>query len=74
MGNRWVRALVKTLIVLLIVHVVLLLLGFLFGTRIGWFGLPMIWPHWHSAWESILAIIAGVILYGCIYVWFTEEA
>lgn len=68
MRNLWVNALVKTLIFLVIIHVVLLLLGNFFRTDIGIFNLPMLWAHWSDNWvDAIIGLIATGIIYLIIY-------
>lgn len=67
MRNRWVEALVYTLITLGVVHVLLLIIGILFGNQIGWFGLRMVWAHWENTISGWIAVALGVVLYFVIY-------
>lgn len=71
MRNRWVDALVITLVALLVSHVLMLVLGAIWGTQIGWFGFEMIWPHWETVGRGILAAIVLIVGYFCIYAWCT---
>jgi protein-S-isoprenylcysteine O-methyltransferase Ste14 len=74
MNHRWLNALVKTIILLVVFHVVVVVLGVFFGTNINIFGLRLFWPHWTSNWMNvIIAIIGGVIIYFSIYGLFTKE-
>lgn len=73
MGNRWMDALVKTLITLVVVHVLLLVLGMIFGNRIGWFGLRMLWPHWQGTVSAWISIGLAVLVYFGIYALCTDK-
>ncbi len=68
MRSRWVTALIRTLIFLVVAHVVFLILGPIFNADIGMFRLPMIWAHWTDSWIDIcIGLIASVIVYLIIY-------
>lgn len=68
MINLWLDALIKTLIFLVIIHVVLLLLGSFIRTDIGIFNLPMLWAHWSDNWiDAVIGLIATGIIYLIIY-------
>lgn len=73
MKNRWVNALVKTVIFLVIVHIIFLILGFFFKTDIGIFNLPMVWAHWSDNYrDATIGVIAAVVVYFIIYFFFTK--
>ncbi len=68
MENRWVNALVKTLIFLAIAHVILLILGLFIRTDVGVFGIPMIWAHWSDGWiTATIGLVATAITYAIAY-------
>ncbi len=72
MRNRWVNALIKTLILLIAVHVVLLIIGYFTGPDRGVFNLPMIWAHWSDGYlDATTGIISTIVLYFIIYILFT---
>lgn len=72
MRNRWLDALIKTLIFLVIAHIVFLFLGYFIRTDIGIFNFPMIWAHWSDNWATrIIGLIAAVIIYFVVYSKFT---
>ncbi len=74
MRSKWVNALIRTIVVLVIAHVVLLFLGYFFKADVGWFGMPMIWAHWSDNWmDSILGLALGVAVYLAIYFFFTPD-
>lgn len=73
MGNRLVSALLKTLVVLGIVHIIMLIIGLIWGNNYGWFGLRMVWPHWHTSMGITTGIVGSLILYIIIYLFFTGE-
>ena len=73
MENRWGNALIKTLIVVVILHVIMLIAGWLWGTELGWFGIPMIWAHWHSWGDILLSVVVLVGLYFGIYFLGTDK-
>ena len=72
MRNRWINALVKTLVTVVVLHVIFLIGGWLFGNEIGWFNMSMIWAHWHQASDITLGLIGVVLLYCGIYAWGTD--
>lgn len=73
-NNRWLNALVKTIILLVVFHVVIVVSGLFFATNVNIFGLRVFWPHWTSNWiNAIIAIIGGVIIYFGIYGLFTGK-
>ncbi|NLG03032.1 MAG: hypothetical protein GX567_04245 [Clostridia bacterium] len=73
MRNRWLSALIKTLIVLLVAHIIFLLFGFFIRTDIGIFNLPMVWAHWTDNWRDVwFGLIGTAILYFVIYGLFTK--
>ena len=73
-NHRWLSALMKTIILLVVFHVVVVGFGLLFGTRVNIFGLRMFWPHWTSNWmNATIAVIGGVIIYFGIYSFFTDK-
>lgn len=73
MRNRWLSALVKTLVVLLVAHIIFLLFGYFIRTDIGIFGFPMIWAHWTDNWRDLwIGLIASVVVYFVIYSLFTR--
>ncbi|NLD20591.1 MAG: hypothetical protein GX663_10195 [Clostridiales bacterium] len=74
MENRWMNAFVKTIITIVVLHILFLILGLYAGSGIGWFGWPMIWPHWHGGLNATLAIIAGIVLYFAIYAFWSGRA
>lgn len=67
MKNRWINALVKTLVTIVVIHAIMLVLGVVFGTQIGWFNIPMIWAHWHTNGNITTGIVGLIILYFGIY-------
>ena len=69
MSNRWINALVKFIIVIVIAHVVVLLFGFFGGS-----GYSMLWPHLNSWGSAIISVIAAVALYFIIYAWFHGQS
>ena len=72
MKNRWLRALIRTVVFLAAAHVVFLILGFLFGKQIGIFHWPMVWAHWSDgAFTSTTGIVSAVVLYFIVYSFFT---
>lgn len=73
MKSRWGQACIYTLVTLGVAHVLLLILGLLFGKQIGWFGLKMIWAHWEGTVSAWIAVGIGVILYFCIYAFCTKD-
>lgn len=74
MEKRWVNALVKTIIFLVIVHVIFLGLGYFFKTDVGIFNLYMVWAHWSDGWiNATIGIAATIITYFVIYFCFTHD-
>lgn len=72
MNIRWVNALVKTIIVLVIGHIIFLGLGYVFPLDIGIFHLPMLWAHWTDSYtELIIGLILTIPLYLIIYFFFS---
>ena len=63
MSNRWVNALVKTIVLLVIVHVIVWIVSL--------FGVGMLWAHWTSIWGAIITIVCTIIAYFVIYAYFT---
>ena len=64
MSNKWVNALVKTLIFLVVVHLIVWVISLFIGGA-------MIWPHLTSLWGILIGIVGAVISYFVIYAWFT---
>lgn len=73
MGNRWISALIKTIITLVIVHIILLIVGWLWGNQIGWFDWTYVWAHWHTFTEICIAVVALLGLYFGIYAFCTKD-
>lgn len=74
MRNRWVNALIKTALFLIIAHIILMFLGFFIRTDIGIFNLPMIWAHWSDNWlDATIGMVLTVIVYFIIYAFFTND-
>lgn len=72
MENRWLNALIKTAILLVIAHIIFLLLGFLIPADIGMLNLPMVWAHWTDSYLDLaIGLVATVIVYLVIYYFFT---
>ena len=72
--NRWIDALIKTLIFLVVFHVLLLISGWFFGPNIVLFGLSLFWPHLTSGWINlILSIVITIVLYLIVYNFFTVK-
>lgn len=67
MNNRWINALVKTIITVVVIHAIMLVLGAMFGNQIGWFDYPMVWAHWHSSGDISIGIVCLLVLYFGIY-------
>lgn len=74
MQNRWLNALFKTFLVLIVAHVLLLILGLFWGGVQSMLGLPVFWAHWSGGiGSSFLAVILLVLLYFVIYAFFTNS-
>lgn len=74
MKNRWLVALIYTLIFLIVSHIVFFLIGFITKNDIGIFNLPMVWAHWSdSVVEAIIGLILSVAVYFIIYACFTRN-
>ena len=63
-----------TIITLIVVHIILLILGAFIGTNTGFWGLSMLWPHWHSLGKAIVSIIATIILFFIIYLFVNSKS
>lgn len=75
MKNRWISALIKTVVFLIAAHIILMFLGYFIQTDIGIFNLPMIWAHWSDNWlEATIGMILTVIVYFIVYAFFTNGA
>ena len=75
MRSRWGSALIKTILFLIIAHIILMFLGYFIRTDIGIFNLSMIWAHWSDNWvEATIGLILTVIVYFIIYAFFTNSA
>lgn len=74
MRNRWLNALIKTIIFWIASHIVFQILGFFIRTDVGIFNLPMMWAHWSDNYgDMTIGIIATIILYFVIYFFFTGK-
>ncbi len=75
MRNRWLDALIKTLVILLISHIIFLLFGYFIRTDIGIFNFPMLWAHWSDNWrDACIGIIGTIILYFVVYFLFSRRS
>lgn len=72
-GNRYVDALIKTLLLLVIIHIILILIGFFGATTVGFAGLKVFWPHLTSgiAGQLTSLVVAAAVYFG-IWRYFTK--
>lgn len=74
MGNRWLKALIYTLIFWVLSHAVFLGIGYFTGPEIGMFYLPMWWAHWTGGvLDAVIGIILFIIQYFIIYFLCTRD-
>ncbi len=72
--SRWLNALIKTAIFIVVAHIIFLILGYFIRTDIGIFNMPMWWAHWSdNVRDAIFGIILTVISYFVIYSCFTRK-
>lgn len=74
MGNRWLNALIKTVIFLIAAHIILVIWGLFAGGEVNLFGLRVFWAHWTGGWtNACISIILTIITYFIIYFFFTRN-
>ena len=64
--NKYVDALLKTLIAVAIVHIVVILIALAIGGTTGLFGIPVLWAHLSSGGvigATIVVLTLGVLYY-----------
>ena len=67
--NKYVDALLKTLLAVVIVHVIAIGLAFFIGGTTGLFGMPVLWAHLTKG-GIVGAIIVVVALIGVYYLFY----
>ena len=73
-SNRWLDALIKTVIFLIVVHIILWIIGMFMGTGAGVGGLNFLWPHWTTGGgNTIISIIILIVIYFIVYYFFTGK-
>ena len=71
--KKWVNnlaldAVLKTVAILAILHIILIIFGTFWGQVRNVLGIDMFWPHWEwGFWNGALGIVLAVILYIIIY-------
>jgi hypothetical protein len=74
-GNRFVDAIIKTIILIVLLHILIIAAGFVGGTTIGIAGLKVFWLHLTatSINNNVIALIGLVIAYIGVFQFLTKK-
>ena len=66
--NRALDALYKTLVILVVVHVLAIAISYIFTAPPALWGIRMVWPHLQIGWwPAIVSVAAAVLIWWLIW-------
>ena len=73
-ANRYLDALIKVIILIVIIHLISLGIAAMSGTVVGLGGLKVLWPHISSGFpNTLIALVVAVAAYFGIWKFYTKD-